>query len=430
MNLRGAYLLVLVWTWVSAVAGETTPLPMMTNRPSTQPVMQGRDTPEGAMNVYEQALVRGDLATVADAWNSAEARNESAAKLFILQNRLVRALAAHLSAAELEKVRSECRISVRAVTRPFVADDWEHPQSDIVYPKRPPAMMMQRSEDGIWRFGRISRAARARTPEMAARRADTEQRQQKDFEERKKQLEPVIADLEAGMYAMADQVIDALYPEGSPMAKMRKFEAQEKAEEAKREAAEKQRLLAAHFDPATLEGAIGAFLQARTRRDRAGLERFYYADGDSKGRLAKANAQRLLSGIELEDAVKKQFGADAAESFAGIFALTWDAPEWFPPEDVKGDTAAGASPGDKKLHYRKVGGIWKEDITSSVPAAKRVEKMEQATAGLEKIVADVHARKYKTAKEVEEALKKAGVEESYHELEREAMDNSLAPAPR
>ena len=110
--------------------------------------------------------------------------------------------------------------------------------------------------------------------------------------------------------------------------------------------------------------------------------------------------------------------------------LTWDTPEWFPPEDVKGDTAVGASPGDKKVHYRKMGGIWKEDITTSVPAAKRAEKMGQATAEVEKIVADVRAGKYKTAKEVEEAVKKAGVEESYHELEEEVMDNSLAPAPR
>jgi hypothetical protein len=427
MNLRGAYLLVLVWISVSAVAGETTTLSTMTNRPSTQPVILGRDTPEGAMNVYEQALARGDVATVADAWNSAEARNESAAKLLILQDRIERALAAHLSAAELEKIRSECRISVRPVTRSFVADDWEHPQADIVYPKRPSAMMMQRGEDSIWRFGRISRAAHARTP---ARFADIQERQQKDLEERKKQFEPVIANLEADKYATADQVISALYPEGSPMAKMHKFEAQEKAEESKREEAEKQQLLAAHFDPATLEGAIGAFLQASVKHDRAGLERFYYADGDSKGRLAKANARRVLTGFELEDAVKKQFGADAGEVFEGMFVLMWDAPEWFPPEDVKGDTAAGVSPGNTKLHYRKVGGIWKEDITTSVPAANRAEKMEQATAGVEKIVADVRAGKYKTAKEVERAMKMAEVEESYHQLEGEAMDSSLAPTPK
>src|ERR1051326_1021995 len=212
MNLRGVYLLVLVWTSVSAVAGETKTLPTMTNPPSTQPMLQGRDTPEGAMNVYEQALARGDVATVADSWNFAEARNESVAKMLILQNRLERALAAHLSAAELEKIRSESRISVTPITRPFVADDWEHPQPDIAYPKRPPAMMMQRSEDGIWRFGRIHRAARARTPQMAARLADVQQRQQKDLEERKKQAEPVIADLEAGKFATADQVIHALYP--------------------------------------------------------------------------------------------------------------------------------------------------------------------------------------------------------------------------
>src|SRR5215831_14345271 len=110
MNLRGAYLLMLVWVSASAVAAETTTLPTTTNHPSAQPITQGRDTPEGAMNVYEQALARGDVATVADSWNSAEARNESAAKLLILRNRLERALAAHLSTAELEKVRSECRI--------------------------------------------------------------------------------------------------------------------------------------------------------------------------------------------------------------------------------------------------------------------------------------------------------------------------------
>jgi hypothetical protein len=429
MKFSGASLLMLVWMSLSTVAGESTPLSTATNRPPTQPVMQGRDTPEGAMNVYEQALVRGDVATVADAWNPAQARSEPAAKLLILQDRLERALAAHLSAPELEKVRRECRISVRPGTRPFVADDWEHPQPNIVYAKERPAMMMQRGEDGIWRFGRISRAPYARTPEMAARLAEMQQRQQEHLEERTKQLEPVIAAIEAGKYAGAGQVIAALFPEGSPMAKMRKFQAQENAEEAKQAAAEKQQLLAAHFDPATAEGAIGAFLQAQVKHDGVGLERFYYATGDRKGRLARANAQRLLTGFELEDAVKKQFGADAAESFEGMFELLWDAPEWFPPDKVKGGTAVAASPGDTQLHYRKVGGIWKEDITTSVPPAKRAEQMEHATAEVGKIVAGVRTGKYKTPKEVEEALKKARVEERYHEFE-EPMNNRLAPAAR
>lgn len=429
MNLHGAYLLTLMWTSLSAVAGETMTLPT-TNGLSAQPVMQGRDTPEGAMNVYEQALARGDVATVADAWNSpAEIRSESAAKLLILRNRLERALAAHLSAEEAEKIRRE-GIPMTPVTRPFVADDWEHPKADIVYPKRPPAMMMQRGEDRIWRFGRIPRAAPVKTPERDARLADMQQRQQKDLEERKKQVEPVIADLEAGRYATADQVIHALYPEGSPMAKMRELQAQEEAEGAEQEAAQKQQLLAAHFDPATLEGAIGSFLQARLQKNRAGLQQFYYAHDDKNGRLAKANAQRLLTGFELEDAVRKRFGADAAESFEEMFMLTWDTPEWFPPEDVKGDTAVGASPGDQKVLYRKVGGTWKEDITTSIPAAKRAEKMEKATGELEKIAADVRAGKYKAAKGVEEAVKKAGAQDSYHQLEEDALDNSLAPAAR
>jgi len=424
MNLAGAYVWAMLWVAVSAVAGAGTTVPAMTNRPSSQPVMQGRATPEGAMNVYEQALVRGDWATVADAWNYPAARTEPAAKLLILQNRLARALAAHLSAAELEKVRRECRVSVTPVTRPFVADDWEHPRPDMVYPKRPPAMMMQRGEDGIWRFGRISRAAQGGTPRMAAGWAALQSQQQKALEDRATQIEPVIAGLAAGKYATADEVIAALYPEGSPMGKLRKFQAQERAEEEKREASEKQELLAAHFDPATLDGAIGAFLQARTRHDRTGLERFYYAEGDSKGRLAKANAQRLLIGFELEEAVKRQFGADAGESFEGRFALPWDAPEWFPPEDVKGDRAVGASPGDEKLHYRKVGGVWKEDITTSIPAAKRAQKMEQANAEAEQIVAGVRAGKFKTAKELEPAVTKA--EGAYLELEGE----ELARAPR
>jgi hypothetical protein len=408
----------------SALLADGTTAPPATPNATTQPVMQGRDTPEGAMNVYEQALARGDLATVADSWNARTARSPAFAKMMILDYRFQRGLASHFSPADVDRICKECQLGAQPTSRPYVAADWDQnppPEPGVVYAKRREVMapMMQRCADGIWRMGRVSRRPPVMTPQMAARLADMEQRQQRTSAETEQRFTPVIANLQAGKYAIADDVISALYPEGSPMEKIRRIQARENADEAQQEAAQKQQLLVQHFDPSTVEGAIGSFKQACEKHDRPGIARFFYAVGDDDARLANANAHRILIASALSDAMRKQFGATAGENMEGRFALLIDAPEWFAPTEVHADTVVAQSPGTKKMHFRKIAGIWKEDITNSTPAAKRADKMEQTNAVAEKIIADVLTGKYKTPTEVDQAIKKANLDETYHELEPE-----------
>jgi len=412
--------------WYALIAGCATAGEVVKDSPalpaaSTQPVLVGRDTPEGAMNVYEQALARGDVATVADSYNMRDARTPAMAKMLILNYQFQQELAAHLSPGDVEKVSKECRLFNKPTSRPFVADDWDQhrAESGIVYGKSGQAPMMQRGGDGIWRMGRIWRRPAAMAPDLAARVADMDKRQEQISAESEKRFVPVITNLKAGKYATADDVINALYPEGSPAQQVRRMQARRKADDAKQEQLENQQLLAQHFDSSTVEGAVGSFMQSLLKRDRAGLERFFYAADDKDGRLAKAQADRILIGSALTDALKKQFGADERDDMGGRFALPIDAPEWFSPIEVHADTAIGQSPGTKKMHFRKIDGIWKEDITSSIPAAKRAEKMEQTNAAVEKVISEVLAGKYKKTTEVDEVIKNAKLDEAYHELEPE-----------
>jgi hypothetical protein len=283
------------------------------------------------------------------------------------------------------------------------------------------AMAMQRGEDGIWRMGRIfpKRQAPQMTPEMAARLAARQKmlEQQRPVQEKaaefQQRMVAVTAEVGAGKYATADEVIHALYPEGSPGEKMRKFEEERNAADEKQAAEQQKQLLAQKFDPSTAEGAMGCFLQARAKRDRAGLGRFFYADGDVGGRLAKANAQRILDEFALEDAVKKQFGIAGNHHIAGRLLLITDLPEWFGPPEVKGETAEARGEGGAPMTFRKVGGVWKEDITTPVTADKRAAAMEKGNEKAERLISELAAGKYKTVEEVESALKKAGLPDAY-----------------
>ncbi len=392
-----------------------------TSPATTQPVRAGRNTPAGAANVYQQALERGDLITVADSWNQPPMPPADIARIMLINFRFCRAIETRFSKAEVANICKECRIIPVPRSIVYTDDNWEHPSAEpnIVYGKHVgdvDAGMMEKGDDGIWRFGRIFPHKPVPTPEMQARIAAMKIRRQgaqaaadkqaADFEQR---LTSVTAEVAKGKYATVADVLHAVYPEGSPAERIRAAEEKRKAQDAADEAAPKQQLLAAHFDPSTVEGAAGAFLQAQEKRDPVGLARFFFAEGDKDNRLAKANAQRILAGYALENATRKIFGDYTGPYVSSHFQQEADAPEWYGPAEIHGDKATAPSEGEGGLLYRKVGGIWKVDISSPVPAEKRATEMEHDNAAGQKITADILGGKYKTALEVWAALEHANL---------------------
>lgn len=400
LNLAGMFLLAMAPGWSNAA---------QTLSPSTQPVLTGRDTPAGAMNVLVAAIDGGDLATTADSFNGSVARRQFAARAAVLTWRFHRVLVARFGDASAQQVFQECQMHLWPIPRHYVETDWQYPpgQPDIAWGKIGP--MMQRGDDGIWRVGRIAHPPTTLphlrgSSNMAGRIAT----QMKAFQEKQNQeqdrLEQVINDLEQKKLITPAAVIAALYPQGSPTELRRRAEADQK----KQEEIQKQQLLAAHFDPSTLDGAIGAFLQAQMRNDRAGLARFFYAEDDVDGRFALANADRIILAQELEnrlDKIDPHRSVDPTNHLMGLM----DAPEWLGEFQIHGDTATGKSEGNDIVTFRRIGGIWKEDITSRLPARVRTEQMEHDNLLIRRITSDTADGIYKNAVEVQHAFDDAGV---------------------
>ena len=228
--------MVVLGVGVGTVFGEGTTLPA-----ATQGVKEERGTPEGAMNVFERALEAGDVATVGDSWNLPVGRREGMGASLVVEYQFREALAKRFSAEEVERVCKECRIWVKPAGRAYVAGDWLRaldtpdvalPRNDV---KDVQAVVMQRGEDGIWRMGRIAKAPEMPPPtaEMKARMADLEERQALEQAETVRRYEGVLENLEAGKYGTGNEVVHALYPEGSPAEKARKEQAGQQGTEGK-----------------------------------------------------------------------------------------------------------------------------------------------------------------------------------------------------
>ena len=229
MVFRARYGVMVVLGLVMVARGEGS----ATQVAATEPVMAGRDTPEGAMNVFEKALESGDVAMVGDSWNLPAGRREGMGASLVVEYRFREALGKRFSAEEVVRVCSECRIWVKPAGRAYVAGDWLRPLDtpDVALPRNDvkdvQAVVMQRGEDGIWRMGRIAKAAEMPPPtaEMKARMADLEERQALEQAETVRRYGGVLENLEAGKYGTGEEVIHALYPEGSPEERARKEQA-------------------------------------------------------------------------------------------------------------------------------------------------------------------------------------------------------------
>src|SRR5208337_3329503 len=117
------------------------------------------------------------------------------------------------------------------VERPqtYTANDWvvSPDRPDIARGNAPGAQMMMRGEDGIWRIGRTSlgRFGNPRDDPRIKRSAELTAK-----------MELATAGINSGKYATPDDVIKAIYPEGSPMQQIRDAEEQgKKAQEAEQQ---------------------------------------------------------------------------------------------------------------------------------------------------------------------------------------------------
>ncbi|MGN6367327.1 MAG: hypothetical protein ACTHN5_03610 [Phycisphaerae bacterium] len=190
-----------------------------TTGPATQAGVGERGTPEGAMNVFEGALERGDLGVVGDSWNLPAERRKGTARVMEAEYRFRGALEKRFSGEEVERVCKACRIWVKRVGRAYVAGDWQRPANapDVALPnmqvKDVPVMVMQKGEDGIWRMGRIAKGA-AMPEGMKKQMEALEERQAVEQGEQAKRYEAVTAEGAAGKFGSGEEVERALGVEG------------------------------------------------------------------------------------------------------------------------------------------------------------------------------------------------------------------------
>src|SRR5208282_5864829 len=99
----------------------------------------------------------------------------------------------------------------------------------------------------------------------------------------------ILADIESGKYAAIDQVVDALYPHISPFEQDRtwmleqqkrwqQFQQQQKQQGLQQaqagQDAMRQFFMNQKFDPTTVGGAVGTFVQARYKKDAVAMADF------------------------------------------------------------------------------------------------------------------------------------------------------------
>jgi hypothetical protein len=124
---------------------------------STQPIMTGRDTPAGAMNTFNRAILNLDAATIADSYNFPPARRQDMAAVYISSMRFYTAAVSRFGKDATVDLCRQCRIPLPPDGHTFTDADWQinSAQPNVAMGQSPGASMMQRDTDGIWRMGRI-----------------------------------------------------------------------------------------------------------------------------------------------------------------------------------------------------------------------------------------------------------------------------------
>jgi hypothetical protein len=372
--------------------------PIGPNVPATaRPVLAGRNTPAGALIVYEEALNKSDVATVADSlsippdmdgsYRHAMALRAIAARQFYLT---VRSWFGQDAAAY---VCFDC--SVPLPQTGVTDSDWRpvwgnsnlmwgkilgHRPGGAVGVQRP---AFTRGPDGIWRMARSIGPLNI-TPEGST----------DDAISTAAHLNKFSAAVAAGRYAHPGELLRAvLSPNGTTTGSERQNGL--------------SRMMAENSDPIILEGAYFGFIQGIAHKDSDALAKLFFAEGDIDGGLARANAERIVSANRLEEAIDARLGPYGDLLVAGFGLLTrMDHPEWSHASWKNGDRAAGEFAGGFGIRYRRVDGLWRVDITPPAPqkAAQKFAEMQHDNQAVELITAGILAGKYKTAAAVRDAL--------------------------
>ena len=392
--------------------------PLVAETATTQPVMTGRDTPAGAMNVFEQAIVNGDFATAADSYNLPGASRFVRAAKQISGVRLYRAVEKRFGRLAAGEVRQDANITVLNTSRQYSDADWTNAKSDpkLMYGLSSPidgaaTSDMQQGSDGIWRIGRIT-AADSQPPGLAtAMKARAIEMLHLD--------DPLIRDIENGKYATADDFFRSIEPQRPvpvvPPAFQRQMDEQ-RQKELKEEAARQAEFLAAKFDLTTFEGARDSYVQAIEKKDAEALAGCFFAEGDSDGKFAWANGHRILSALQLSDTIATYVGRNDPDNLVKEFGLLPDLLDFPYLRNIQqnGNKAVYKStfgPITQTISFQKVDGQWKQNITpTTAPSVvERTSEMEEDNASVVRITADIVRGKYLTVIQIRDGVRRGDV---------------------
>jgi hypothetical protein len=358
--------------------------------PATRPAVARRDTPAGAMRFYEDALDNRDVASVADSLIAAAPMDDQLrhglALQAIAQRRFYRTVENWFGRDEAVHVCFYCEIPTPPSS---IADaDWQpmwgrsNFMGGAIRPSSPMMLdfeqwpSMRRGPDGLWRV------------DEGLMRFGPGQEGTDDLISTAAHLNEVAAAVDAGQLRNEGDVIHAVQyradvPFQPPPALPRRS-----------------------ADPETAEGVHYAFIQAVENRDAAAVAKLFHADGDTTGRLGRANAQRIVAVYRLQDAIDARFPRYGTLLVARFGLLTKaDRLEW------NGGLASRDDPNDAidaatGRHYRNIGGTEIVDIT---PAPTRTvtevaADMEHDNRAAGQIMTDVSSGKYKTPAQVRDAM--------------------------
>lgn len=369
--------------FISTLALMVAHAPADTTQPAaTQPQKSGRDVPSTAMTTLLKAADAGDAATVFDSFDMPEDKDGTARKTLaneLLTERVFyRACEARFGHDAPQHLYDRIHILCFPPAHQYQEDEWVTPPGQLgtVVAKQAPRRIltgsfMRRGRDGVWR---ISNKFPLHEP--------VEQGLIKIVKKNSAQLAAVTADARAGKYATLDDVIRAISPSSAPPV--------------------------GGYDTSTLSGAMQAYARAFQDKDPVAMAKFYYAEGDLDGKLAEANARRIVSAMRFIEATAEKLDS-AANGLAKKFGLLTDkdAPWWAESVTEHGDRATATLPRDLgEVPFCKVNGVWKLDLTPTPPmtAAQRAKELDHDNHAVEQITADVLAGKFKTLDEVRKAL--------------------------
>lgn len=365
----------------------------------------GRETPVGAINTYCKAVENGDASIVADSYDTPRdlVCRLTWAQAQIAGFQLFQAIEACLGPdaghefdwyAEGDRcVRLKLYTSAdfRAVPG-YPAPD----AADGKFGPRGSWLPMCRGSDGIWRIDLGMDPIRPidlrHTIDLEQKRAALYHRLTSAVKQGQiSDVGPILSSLEAQDFQISHEwgELDGEEPTEPPLPNRASLDS-------------------TNFDQTTPQGAIGAYYRAFVERDEKGIAGFFYSEGDPRGRLAEANAERILAALRFKDAIDRKFN-NGGEAFVsddvGLIApadLVW----WCDVEQERGDHAVGVFENNSQVSFRKVDGVWKLDITPAKPQTPTglASKMARDSKILDQVTADVLAGKYKELSQVRDAL--------------------------